>query len=210
MTQPRDLCGRRPLRVVRDVQKGIRSPPRGIIRTAMFSFRLVPSLTVVALLLMATVRAQSPSVAGRSLSTTAPPADLAQLMKGIIYPSANVFFAAQVDDPAKIKPDSRPSASPNLLTSSFGGWEAVENSAIALAESASLLSMPERKCSNGVAVPLKNPDWEKFVTELREAGLLAYKAAQSKNQETVLSAADALTAACSNCHARYRGRNRCR
>jgi hypothetical protein len=102
-------------------------------------------------------------------------------MKGIIYPSANVFFAAQVDDPAKIKPDPKPSVSPNLLTSTFGGWEAVENSAIALAESASLLSIPGRKCSNGVDVPLKNPDWEKLVTELRDAAVLAYKAAQSKN-----------------------------
>ncbi len=86
----------------------------------------------------------------------------------------------------------------------------MENSAIALAESASLLSIPGRKCSNGVDVPLKNPDWEKFVVELREAGLLAYKAAQSRNQESVLSAAEALTTSCSNCHARYRTRNRCR
>jgi hypothetical protein len=176
----------------------------------MSSPRLTPPLTVVALLLVATVRAQSP-MAGRSLATSPPPADLAQLMKGIIYPSANVFFAAQVDDPAQIKPDLKPSVSPNLLTSTFGGWEAVENSAIALAESASLLNIPGRKCSNGVDVPLKNPDWEKFVTELRKAGVLAYKAAQSKNQETVLSAADVLTAACSDCHSRYRNsRNRCR
>jgi hypothetical protein len=149
--------------------------------------------------------------AARSLSTSPPAADLAQLMKGIIYPSANVFFAAQGDDPAKIKPDPKPSVSPNLLTSTFGRWEAVENSAIALAESASLLSIPGRKCSNGVDVPLTNPDWEKFVTELREAGVLAYKAAQSKNQESVLSAADVLTAACSSCHSKYRdSRNRCR
>jgi hypothetical protein len=149
--------------------------------------------------------------AARSLSTSPPAADLAQLMKGIIYPSANVFFAAQGDDPAKIKPDPKPSVSPNLLTSTFGRWEAVENSAIALAESASLLMIPGRKCSNGVDVPLKNADWEKFVIELREAGVLAYKAAQSKNQESVLGAADALTTACSSCHSKYRNsKNRCR
>ena len=177
----------------------------------MFSSRLASPLAVFAFLLVAAVRAQSPVAAGKSLSTSPPPADLAQLMKGIIYPSANVFFAAQVDDPATIKPDAKPSVSPNLLTSTFGQWEAVENSAIALAESASLLNIPGRKCSNGADVPLKNPDWQKFVTELRDAGLLAFKAAQSKNQETVLSAADTLTAACSGCHGRYRNsRNRCR
>ena len=173
--------------------------------------RLAPALIVVAFLLVATVRGQSPRAAGRSLSTSPPPANLAQLMKGIIYPSSNVFFAAQGDDPAKIEPDSRPSASPNLLTSTFGRWEAVENSAIALAESASLLSIPGRKCSNGADVPLKNPDWEKFVAGLREAGVLAYKAAQSKNQESVLSAAEVVTTACSSCHSKYRDvRNRCR
>lgn len=170
----------------------------------MSNSRFARPLTLVAFLLVATVKAQSPK------APNPPPADLARLMKGIIYPSANVFFAAQGDDPATIKPDAKPSVSPNLLTSTFGKWEAVENSAIALAESASLLRIPGRKCSNGVDVPLKNPDWEKFVTELREAGLLAYKAAQSRNQDNVLNAAEVLTAACSNCHAKYRGRNRCR
>jgi hypothetical protein len=174
----------------------------------MSNSRLAPPLTVVAFLVVAAVKAQSPTVAGRSYP---PPADLAQLMKGIIYPSANVFFAAQGDDPAKIKLDSKPSVSPNLLTSTFGRWEAVENSAIALAEAATLLSIAGRKCSNGVDVPVKNPDWDKFVTELREAGLVAYKAAQTKNQESVLSAADVVTAACSSCHSKYRdNKGRCR
>ena len=132
-------------------------------------------------------------------------------MKGVIYPSSNVFFAAQSDDPAEIKPDSKPSVSPNLLTSTFGKWEAVENSALALAESASLLDVPGRKCSNGADVPLKNPDWEKFVTELREAGLVAYKAAQTRSQDEILRAAEVVTTSCSNCHARYREKtHRCR
>src|SRR5579871_532721 len=163
-----------------------------------------------ALLLVGVLQAQTPP-APKSSPATRPPADLGQLMKGVIYPASNVFFAAQSDDPAQIPPDQKPSVSPNLLTSTFGKWEAVENSALALAESASLLNLPGRKCSNGADVPLKNPDWDKFVTELREAGLVAYKAAKSKNQENVLSAAETLTAACSNCHSKYRdNRNRCR
>jgi len=40
---------------------------------------------------------------------------------------------------------------------------------------------------------------------------VAYKAAQSKNQDNVLSAAEVVTTACSNCHAKYRNSgNRCR
>ena len=87
----------------------------------------------------------------------------------------------------------------------------MENSALAMTESASLLSLPGRKCSNGVDVPLANPDWGQFVTELRQAGLMAFKAAQSRNQDKVIEAADAVTASCSHCHGRYRRTtNRCR
>jgi hypothetical protein len=183
----------------------------GIIREAMTSANRARALTCAAFLLVGTTQAQSPGLAANSSSAPRPQADLAQLMKGIVYPSSNVFFAAQTDDPAELKPDSKPSVSPNLLTSTFGKWEAVENSALALAESASLLTVPRRKCSNGVDVPLKNADWAKFVNELRDAGVIAYKAAQSKNQDNIIQAADAVTTACSNCHARYRDRtNRCR
>jgi cytochrome c556 len=34
--------------------------------------------------------------------------------------------------------------------------------------------------------------------------MAAYKAAQSKNQDNVLMAADTLTTACMNCHDKYR------
>ena len=54
----------------------------------------------------------------------------------------------------------------------------------------------------GLTTP--NPDWAKFVQGLREAGMTAYKAAQSKNQDTVTDAAGTLSEACSNCHDKYR------
>ena len=44
----------------------------------------------------------------------------------------------------------------DLLASTFGRWQAVENSALGIAELAALLNVPGRKCSNGVEVPLKN------------------------------------------------------
>ena len=39
---------------------------------------------------------------------------------------------------------------------------------------------------------------------LRDAGRTAYKAAQSKDQDKILDAADKLTTACANCHEKYR------
>jgi hypothetical protein len=131
-------------------------------------------------------------------------ANLAQLMRGTLYPASNVIFAAQDENPASVPPAKDPSVATNLLASSYGQWNAVENSALALAEVANLLMIPGRKCSNGKDVPLQNPDWPKFVQGLRDAGMAVYKAAQSKNQDNILMAADTMTTACANCHDKYR------
>jgi cytochrome c553 len=90
------------------------------------------------------------------------------------------------------------------LASAYGKWQAVENNALAIAEVANLLMLPGRKCSNGLDVPVKNPDWAKFVQEIREAGMTAYAAAQTKNQDKMTDAAGTMTTACQNCHVRYR------
>jgi hypothetical protein len=125
-------------------------------------------------------------------------------MRGVLFPNSNVIFAAQSQDPASIKPDEDASMSTNPLTGLFGGWQAVENSSLALAEAANLLGIPWRACSNGRPAPVQNADWGKFVQALRAAGVAAYKAAQSKNQDAILEVSDQLTTACENCHAVYR------
>jgi hypothetical protein len=130
--------------------------------------------------------------------------NLAQVMRGILFPNSNVIFYVQDKDPTKVKPAADPALATDPLASSYGGWTAVENSGLALAEAASLLTVPGRQCSNGRPVPVQSPDWLKFVQELRDAGMTAYKAAQSKNQDNMLNAADAMTTACSNCHDKYR------
>ncbi len=143
----------------------------------------------------------------------APPANLAQLMRGTLYPESNVIFAAQDQNPADVPRAKDPNMATDLLTSSYGKWQAVENSALALAEVANLLSIPGRKCANGVDVPVQNADWAKFVQQLRDAGMAAYAAAQTKNQDKVIDITDQLTKACQNCHLRYREKraaDRCR
>ena len=150
-------------------------------------------------------QAQAPVPARKAAAPRSqPPATLAQLMKSIFYPSSNVIFAAQDQNPAEVPPAKDPSTATNPLASAYGKWEAVENSGLAIAEAASLMSVPGRKCSNGRDVPIRNPDWPKLVQGLRQAGLTAYKAAQSKNQDNILNAADAMTTACANCHDKYR------
>jgi hypothetical protein len=133
-------------------------------------------------------------------------ANLAQLMRGTFYPAANVFFMAQNDNPADVPRAKDPNLATDLLQSSYGKWQAVENSALAIAEVADLLMRPGQKCANGVDVPVKNPDWARFVQELRDAGMTGYAAAQTKNQDKIIDAADVMTTACKNCHDRYRER----
>jgi hypothetical protein len=151
------------------------------------------------------------SLVAQSTSTGTPqavPADLNQLMRGVLYPAANVVFSAQADNPAEIKfvPGHDPNLSTDPLTSTFGGWVAVENAALALAESATLLAIEGRRCSNGELVPTRDPEWAAFVQQVRDAGLKAYAAAQAKDQDKMIEAADPLNTSCVGCHRKFRDR----
>jgi hypothetical protein len=142
-------------------------------------------------------------------STPAAPAgqasgDLRQVMRGILFPNSNVIFAAQDKNPADTKPAKDPTLATDPLASTYGGWTAVENSGMALAEAANLLTIPGRLCSNGRAVPVQSDDWKKLVQGLRDAGMSAYKAAQSKDKDKIVDAAGTVTTACSDCHDKYR------
>jgi hypothetical protein len=130
--------------------------------------------------------------------------NLAQVMRGILFPASNVIFASQDKNPDEVKPAADPSTAINPLESTFGKWQAVENAGIALSESANLLIIPGRKCQNGRDVPINNPDWPMLVQGLRDAGMTVYKAAQSKNQDNIVMAADSMTTACAACHDKYR------
>jgi hypothetical protein len=160
---------------------------------------------------MSVLAQEPPASAGQEVQ-----ANLNQLMRGVLYPAANVVFFAQADDPATVKPipGQDPSMATDPLTSTFGGWQAIENGALALAESANLLVIPGRTCSNGVPVPIKDPDWSKFVREVRDASMSAYKAAQTKDQDKMIETAETLSAACAGCHRKWRDRrpagNRCK
>jgi hypothetical protein len=89
-----------------------------------------------------------------------------QLMHAIQFPLGNTVFFAQSEDPDALSRDPEPSTSPNPLTGLYGGWQAVENSALALAESADLLLIEGRTCSNGEVVNVRDADWIRFVDDL--------------------------------------------
>lgn len=136
-----------------------------------------------------------------------PASTMRQLMQGVIFSNANVVFAAQVDDPASVQRDARPSMSTNPLAGLYGGWQAIENSGLALAEAADLMNARGRLCSNDRRVPTQDAEWKSGVTALREAGLKAAEAARARNQDRMIEVAEQLTASCSGCHRMYRTRD---
>jgi hypothetical protein len=152
----------------------------------------------------------SPTAATQEIHAT-----LNQLMQGVVYPAANVLFSPQLEDPGALeRPPSRdPATATDPLVSVFGGWQAIENAALALTESANLLLIPGRVCSNGAPAPLADPAWSMFVRELRDVGLEAYAAAQAKDRDKMIELSEAVNDSCVHCHRKWRPRvaeNRCK
>ena len=160
-------------------------------------------VAIAAVLFAGFLMAQTPQ------QTAPPAANLNQLMQSLFFPQSNVVFSTQRQDPATVQRAAEPSGSSDPLTGVFGGWTAVENAALTLIDGADLLMTPGRMCSNGKPVPLTSPDWANLVNQLRDAGRVAYQAAQSKNTDKMFEASDVLNVACSNCHNKYRRANRC-
>jgi hypothetical protein len=92
-------------------------------------------------------------------------------------------------------------------TDVYAGWGAVENSALALAETANLITIPGRTCANGLPVPVDRADWKMYAEGLAAAGQAAYEAAKTKNMDKMLEVSETVTLACSNCHDVYRDRD---
>jgi mono/diheme cytochrome c family protein len=156
----------------------------------------------------------APAVAG-SIPSLPAAGNVGQVMRGILFPSANIVFTVQSIDPGAKRPEVKDGAPDGGFdwfswgNSVYSGWDVVDYASIAVAESASLMLTPGRKCENGRAVPLSDPDWIKFTNELLDAGKASYKASQSRNQEAVSKSTDQLNASCNNCHRVYRGRTHC-
>ena len=167
-------------------------------------------LIALGMSLLAQTASKGPEPPKPATATMQVQSDLNQLMRGVLYPASNVVFSAQTDNPGDVKfvPGKDPSMATDPLVSTFGGWQAIENAALALTESANLLLIPGRNCSNGLPVPMNDPAWARFVQELRDAGTMAYKAAQSKNQDRMIEVADNLAKACAGCHRKWREKPR--
>jgi S-disulfanyl-L-cysteine oxidoreductase SoxD len=138
-------------------------------------------------------------------SSFAPSGNLAQLMRGVTFPNANILFNVQVKDPGTQKP-SAPVPFDYVLWGStvYYGWQAVDQAALALIESTPLFLLPGRRCENGRPAPVDRADFKQYTAALIEVSRVAYRASQSRNVEAVVKITEQLNDACANCHKVYR------
>ena len=149
-----------------------------------------------------------PAPTAASALSFPPVGNMAQLMRGMLFPTSNLIFNVQKQDPGA----PRPAYQSNAVGFSWAdwgagiypGWEMVDYAAVTIAESAPLMLTPGRRCENGKLVPVNDPDWIKFSLELAEAGKAALKAAQTRKQDVVSEVTDVIATSCSHCHEAYR------
>ena len=137
----------------------------------------------------------------------APEGNLAELMRAIAFPNANIIFNLQVKDPAA--PRTKPLAASPFDYVEWGatvypGWLAVDQAAVALTETASLLLTPGRRCQNGRIAPVDRADWKQYVAALVDAGKLARQASRARKLDAFGEISEKLNDACANCHKVYR------
>jgi len=147
----------------------------------------------------------APTVATGGAVAFAPSSNLAQLMRAVTFPNANILFNVQVKDPARDKP-AMPIPFDYVIWGStvYYGWQAVDQAALALIETAPLFLVPGRRCENGRPVPVDRADWKQYTAALVDVGKAAYAAAQSRNVDAVNKVAERLNESCANCHKVYR------
>jgi mono/diheme cytochrome c family protein len=151
------------------------------------------------------------AAASSSQSRVYPPlGNMAQLMRGIFFPNSNLIFTVQTRDPgAKAEPAATGNQTGGFSfvdwgAGIYGGWELVDNAAIALADASPLMLAPGIRCENGRLAPVNDPDWIRFTEEMIAVARRTYQASQSRKQEAVAEATGDLSDACAACHQAYR------
>jgi hypothetical protein len=167
--------------------------------------RMTRPIVVMVLAVAAGVSCSRPSPPAEPAFTAQAYGNLAQVMRGIPFTFSNIVFDAQAQDPgAPRKPAEVTAGATETFKNVYGGWQEVENSALALAEAANLLMIPGRLCENGKPVPVQEETYRKAAEGLAAAGRAAYKAAESKSMDAMLEVSETVSIACSNCHEPYR------
>lgn len=162
--------------------------------------------------------AAASSVTAQAPTSVPPTANLAQLMRAIMFPNSNIIFNVQSQNPADPKPVYEQGTGGfswvDWGAGIYTGWEVVENAGIALEEATDLVIKTGRVCTNGRPVPLEQADFVAGIGRLRAVARDVQAAARAEDQEQVIELTTRLAEACYRCHQVHRiappgGENRC-
>jgi hypothetical protein len=172
--------------------------------------RLSGLIVVAAFAAIGCNKAPEPAAPAPAAFTPTAHGTLLQVMRGIPFPASNIIFDAQNGDPEKPK-DTKGGGSGNATSqygsiAAYAGWNAVENAAVAIEETANLVMIPGRKCGNGQPVPNDQEDFKKWASELASVAkeVETFAKAKTFNQDKIDELTGKLSDACANCHMKYR------
>ena len=161
-------------------------------------------LGVVAVCLSASLIAQAPGSTPAAGPKPSPTGTLNEIMRGIYFPSANLIFDVQLNDPATAARPTGVEGSAAAFSGVYPRWAVVEYAAVALADATDLLLTPGRLCQNGKPAPVSDPEYRKYAENMRKVGLATLEIVRTKDREKVSDATSDLVDACQNCHQVYR------
>jgi mono/diheme cytochrome c family protein len=150
-------------------------------------------------------RAAAPVIAAGGSIPLVVKSNLAQYMRAVTFPNANIIFNTQVKNPADDK--GKPPVPFDYVQwgqVAYHGWQAVDNAAMALEETSALFLLPGRKCQNGRPVPINKPDYQRYTRELMDFAKEIQRVALTRNVEAVAALSEKLNDTCANCHKVYR------
>ena len=163
------------------------------------------------------VPASTAAAAGAAAASTVrafpPLGNMAQLMRGIFFPNSNLIFTVQTRDPGAPAPKPDAAAAGGQTggfsfvdwgAGIYGGWQLVDNAAIALADASPLMLTPGIRCENGRLAPVTDALWIKLTEQMIAVARKTYQASQTRSQEAVSEATGDLSDACAACHQAYR------
>lgn len=144
--------------------------------------------------------------AGQTVDAERPPGTLQQVMRGILFPNANIIFDVQTVDPDAPPPKARAEGGSTSMkfATLFGGWEKVELAAVALDESVDMILRAGRTCDNGRPVPVGSKAYRDTALEMRTVARKILAAARRRNADQVTALTGDLAEACAACHRPYR------
>ena len=155
-------------------------------REALFLVSALLFVAGVGMLVLAAASARTPRAS--SEPALAPVASVRHIMRGIVDPAANTVFGAVSTTVTAAGTEEKAPRTPEE-------WDAVVNSAAALAEAGNLLLVGSRR--------VDDREWARWARSLGTSSTIALRFAEARDAKGLFDSGEAIYNACDGCHRMY-------